>query len=191
MACFPQSAANGKAVTPPPSGKASLPGCTTYPLLHQEQILRTGQDKLPRTVAMRVDLLFDVGQQARCVLDFVVDDGRRVELQKSARIADGGSPDVRRLQGDDAKSCLIQMPEQRGLPRLARPGTTWKPMDRSPTCLAGCISSWAAQAKRCIIGAELKEASYEMAGLYHGRSGCMPWKSMHLGHADHGVGCAR
>jgi hypothetical protein len=48
---------------------------------------------------VRVYLLFDVGQKAWCVLDFVIDDGWRIELQESARVADGSGPGVWGLQG--------------------------------------------------------------------------------------------
>jgi hypothetical protein len=88
-------------------------------MLHEEQILRTGQNELTGAMPVSVYLLFDIGQQARCVLDFVVDDGRRIELQKSARVAYGGGSDIRWLQGNDPELRSIEVLEKRGLARLA------------------------------------------------------------------------
>ena len=89
-------------------------------LLHEEQVLRAGEDELAGLIAPRIYLFFDVGQQIWSVLDLIVDHRRRIEPQKPTRITDRRGADIGRLQGDDRPLRTDHVLKQRRLTRLAR-----------------------------------------------------------------------
>jgi hypothetical protein len=62
--------------------------------LHQQQVLRAGEDELAGDIPMGIDVLLDVRQQVRCVLHLIKGHRRGVELEKGPWIVHRGAAHI-------------------------------------------------------------------------------------------------
>lgn len=82
-------------------------------MLHQQQILRAGQDETPGRVGLAVDGILDIRKQLGGTLNLVQDDRLSVEPgEKSQRIRAGAFPLIRPFQRDASVvgECLPSVP---------------------------------------------------------------------------------
>lgn len=78
-------------------------------LLHQEQVLGTGQNILAGAVPVGVHLLLDIREQGRGVLDFVENHRRGIQVEETARVARRGHADIRRFMRNNGVLIPIEM----------------------------------------------------------------------------------
>ena len=87
----------------------------------QEQILRACEQKLPGFGPPLVNLLLDIGEQVRRVLDLIENSGRRKGSHEAARIDRCRLAHIWRLKRDILGRATEDPLQQRGLTGLPRP----------------------------------------------------------------------
>ena len=99
---------------------AARPANDSVTFSTSKRVLGTGQNVLPGSLPIRIDLFLDVGKKFGNVLNFVEHRRRAVYFQKTSRIFRRGCANVRRLEGNIVNRCrtdgfrVVVFPDWRG-----------------------------------------------------------------------------